>query len=190
MVRDEVRVPASRSFYGRKTESEKKEKKKRFHVSAESSSRRAGRVVTRRGQKRKEEKKGERREEKPAVKKKKTGTEDGRAGDAASARESGPCITGKHHTWESSNNAQRLSHNVPGGNSRGQTRSTGAKRGAGTPPSLASPLVCSVCPLFSLVFLMCVKVVFTDRNCTKLCLTFVIHAIPGWSELRSCWETR
>lgn len=35
--------------------------------------------------------------------------------DAASAQESGPCVTGKHNAWESSNNAQRLSHNAPGG---------------------------------------------------------------------------
>jgi hypothetical protein len=30
--------------------------------------------------------------------------------DAASvsAQESGPCVTGKHNAWESSNNAQRL----------------------------------------------------------------------------------
>lgn len=35
--------------------------------------------------------------------------------DAASAQESGPmCITEKHVAWESSNNAQRLLHNVPG----------------------------------------------------------------------------
>lgn len=66
-----------------------------------------------------------------------------------SARESRPRITGKHHTWESSNNAQRLSHNVPGGNSRGQTRSTGAKRGAGTPPSLASSRVFGLPPFFT-----------------------------------------
>lgn len=63
--------------------------------------------------------------------------------DAAShARESGLRVTGKHNIWESSNNAQRLSHNALGATREQQapTRPTGGKRRSATAARVPSCL--------------------------------------------------
>jgi len=102
--------------------------------------------------------------------------------DAASARESGPRVTGKHNTWESSNNAQRLWHNGPGATrEQARARSTGeTNRGTATPAVFLGqfPRV-PFAPFFSFALLVRVEArclaTRTARNFVLPC-TFVIDA--------------
>lgn len=121
-AREEGSLPAcsfvrtrNRRGTGRRKERkrEKEMKKGTFHV--ESSGHRT-RCNTRRGQEKTKRKTRKEESEKPTERKRKVARETAGQVDAASAQESGPCVTVESTmpAWESSNNAQRLSHNAPG----------------------------------------------------------------------------
>lgn len=101
-------------------------------------------------------------------KKKKEGQK--RAGEGAvSAQESGPVyVTEKHNVWESSNNAQRLSHNAPGA-TRGSESSTssGIMSDHGHIPLPRSSVMFSVHSLTHLRLLLPFSLVFLSRRSRK-----------------------
>lgn len=125
------REEASRSETGRRkktcmstdpyffTQDLKGEKERKRKETIHMSTRRQPANVTRQGRKKRNKKEKEKRGEREAGEgKKRPKTHYNGQVDAASvsAQESGPHVTvRKHNGWESSNNAQRLSHNAPRG---------------------------------------------------------------------------